>query len=316
MGSLVSSLNSPLGTTTRPVLSSLNGERVQVPCVCDTTRSLPYAITGRVSNKRIRWRFGLRLVPDHDVGSPLSFQTLSTSTIPSMIALGLLYLAAGTLYNRYVLQLRGVDQVPQFSLESMKYHASEAIELLKDLAERMRSGGAYNRTSSGSYHSGPPSHRTPRPGPTEINPVSHQTQVPSATTESGGSGFVRPQPRGLSTAGKINPISHQAQNTTTSSAPPLPPTVNRTGPPPPPPKKDKPRPRPMNLESTAEEREFMLGDDEDEGDYLSGPILQSAAPLQATNVAPLVEAAAGSTQAAGAAVERERDIGSDGIIRL
>ena len=72
----------------------------------------------------------------------------------------------------------------------------------------------------------------------------------------------------------------------------------------------------MNLESTAEEREFMLGDDEDEGDYLSGPILQSAAPLQATNVAPLVEAAAGSTQAAGAAVERERDIGSDGIIRL
>ena len=230
-----------------------------------------------------------------------------------MIALGLLYVAAGTLYNRYILQLRGVDQIPQFSLESMKYHASEAIDLFKDLAGRMRSGGAYNRTSSGSYHARLPSHRTPSSA--GINPVSHQTQVPSATSESGGGGFVRPQPRGPSTAGKINPVSHQAQ-TTTLSAPPLPSTVNRTDQPPPPPKKDRPRPIPMNLESTAEEREFMLGDDEDEGDYPSGPILQSAAPLQATNVAPLVEVAAGSTQTSDAVVERGRDMGSDGIIRL
>ena len=174
----------------------------------------------------------------------------------------------------------------------------------------MRSGGAYNRTSSGSYHSGLPSHRTP--SSTGINPVSHQTQVPSATSESGGGGFVRPQPRGLS---KINPVSHQAQ-TSTPNAPLLPSTVNRTGPPPPPPKKDKPRPTPMNLDSTADEREFMLGDDEDEGDCPSGPVVQTAAPLQATNVAPLVEAAAGSAQAADAAVERGRDMGPDGIILL
>lgn len=38
------------------------------------------------------------------------------------------YTALGTLYNRYVLQLRGFDQIPQFSVESMKYHAREATD--------------------------------------------------------------------------------------------------------------------------------------------------------------------------------------------
>ncbi len=34
------------------------------------------------------------------------------------------YTVLGVLYNRFVLQLRGFDQIPQFSVESMNYHGA------------------------------------------------------------------------------------------------------------------------------------------------------------------------------------------------
>ncbi|KAJ3511454.1 hypothetical protein NLJ89_g4087 [Agrocybe chaxingu] len=62
------------------------------------------------------------------------------------------YTVLGTLYNRFVLDLRGFDQIPQFSIESMKYHGREAFEWCKDMAgiiilnlgSRNGGGGAYS----------------------------------------------------------------------------------------------------------------------------------------------------------------------------
>jgi hypothetical protein len=45
----------------------------------------------------------------------------------------ILYLVCGMLYNRFVLKLSGFDQVPQFSLTSLKYHASSSFETLTDI---------------------------------------------------------------------------------------------------------------------------------------------------------------------------------------
>lgn len=234
--------------------------------------------------------------------------------------MALLYLVAGTLYNRFVLHLRGVDQIPQFSIESMKYHALEAIDWIRDLAPGIRGGGAYHRTSSDSHHapfSGGLPDRAPSSG--GINPVSHQTQVPSATGESGG-GFVRPQlPRTGSGAGgrrvDINPVSHQAQAPLRS---PLPqPGVAAAPPPPPPAKKIKPRPAPFNLESTVQEREFMLGDDEDDEDDVGTSKPSAAAANPTTTAAPILVATEDNVGTDNpAATARGRDMGAGAVTLL
>ncbi|EAU92505.2 hypothetical protein CC1G_00724 [Coprinopsis cinerea okayama7 len=145
--------------------------------------------------------------------------TLFVTLAVIFLALLLTYTVLGTLYNRFVLQLRGVDQIPQFSLESMRYHASEAIDWAKDVfyAYQSRPAG-----SSGFFGV---------PNTTATNPVSHQTSVginirgEDLESRGGGGpgGFARPQP-GHRTSGsaafsrapqrpipETNPVSHQTQ---------------------------------------------------------------------------------------------------------
>lgn len=247
----------------------------------------------------------------------------------------------GTLYNRFVLNLRGLDQLPQFTLEGMKYHLHEALDWIKDVASKMAEsrmeGGFSTRPGSGpgGFGSGESGFGSGESGLSfsrggvgaspkrniATNPISHQSQVSAAASEGGG-GFMRPQlPRGGSGVERradINPVSHQSQVQVTSP----PPTQDSTSTSPPrggislgqppqqdktqslPPKKEKPRPPPFNLESTEQEREFMLGDD-DEDDEASGV----SKSTRAGN-------GAGSSEDNSAAAMRGRDLEDGGVIRL
>jgi cation-dependent mannose-6-phosphate receptor len=60
-------------------------------------------------------------------------------TLVSMVVIFLLlYLVGGFLYNRFVLQLKGFDQIPQFSLTSLKYHATSVWEIICDTYQILR----------------------------------------------------------------------------------------------------------------------------------------------------------------------------------
>lgn len=186
----------------------------------------------------------------------------------------LIYTVLGTLYNRYVLQLRGFDQIPQFSFESMKYHVREAVDWIKDIM------AAYNVGGSGG---GLP--HTSRSG--TANPVSHHTQASEDLNISTNNNFIRPQTRSAPQP-NTNPVSHHTQ--TQSEMQSAQPSSNS---PPPPPPKQQPfqfAPRRVELGSrgpTKEEREFMFGEDEDEGEELedrSTTLVPSAAvPSSAGN---------------------------------
>lgn len=171
------------------------------------------------------------------------------------------YTVLGTLYNRYVLQLRGFDQIPQFSIESMKYHAREAMDWIKDIMAAYNIGGA---GSGLPYTSGRPQ---------STNPVSHHTQASEDLNINTSNNFVRPQPTFSRSASQpnTNPVSHhtqtRAETQQTQAFPNSPP------PPPLPPKQSLPQfvPRRVDLGSrgpTKEEQEFFLDDEEEEGEEL------------------------------------------------
>ncbi|KAG6841132.1 hypothetical protein C0991_001522 [Blastosporella zonata] len=236
-----------------------------------------------------------------------------------LIALALLYLVAGTLYNRFILGLRGIDQIPRFSIESMRYHASEAVDWVKDLTGIASNQYNYRMPEEGLSSSAGSAFPRSAQATGGINPVSHQTQVLSpapaeGTRGAGSGGFVRPyHSRTTSATGapgkrpEINPVSHQAQTSAPlASSPPFsdaaqsqqqlqarsppPPPASTPIPAPAPVKKEKPRPQP-----------FDLGDDE-EDDVAMG----SAA-----------SAGVSSPQVSTAAQERGRDLGDgQGVVRL
>ncbi|KAG6813701.1 hypothetical protein H0H92_008108 [Tricholoma furcatifolium] len=275
----------------------------------------------------VQWRTHVAC-PTHEPGSAWGFFAV---LIFIFIALALLYLVCGILYNRFVLNLRGMDQIPRFTLEGMRYHITEAVDWLRDLTGLHSSRYQYHIPRGEEEGLGLPTpvgSAGPRSG---MNPVSHQTQVsspppsgaPGAGGGGGGSGaFVRPNPSRTpsgslsSRKGDINPVSHQAQvqvpsppshtptprpqapqqhsrTPSSQSQAPAQPSQPSDAPPPAPPKKEKPRPAP-----------FDLGDDEEDDVGLGS----------ATSAA-----VASHSQAAQ---ERGRDLGgggtidSDGVIRL
>lgn len=247
------------------------------------------------------------------------------------------YTVLGTLYNRYVLQLRGYDQIPQFSIESMKYHGREALDWIKDIMAMYNIGGG----SGGGY------------GRAATNPVSHQSQVSafnaSDDLEEGGvngaaaGGFVRPQAKRTTSnpfqRADINPVSHQSQVTaqaqSLSYAQTPTPTQSSFTPPqstqsPPNPSTPQAGRRiiqvPQAREPTKEEREFMLGEDESDAEELGEvsappPSLPSEQLISTTPSPP-----GGSTPATSstpaiadsnqAAALRGRDLGGGDAIRL
>jgi cation-dependent mannose-6-phosphate receptor len=256
----------------------------------------------------------------------------------SFLVLLMTYTVLGTLYNRYVLQLRGFDQIPQFSVESMKYHGREALDWIKDMIATLDIWGHANGGPSGGYN-GFSSAATPT-----TNPVSHQSQVFStgesqedgAAFSGGSGGFIRPQASRARSAAfqrsETNPVSHQSQVNAQiaeslsfssvvphSPSPPVKsathpesniPRIHRSGP-------------PDSHKSMKDEREFMLGDDDDAEELVdtSGP---PPLPQRSNSSLPLPQGAASNISATDsvgseenpAAALRGRDLGGGDVIRL
>jgi len=244
------------------------------------------------------------------------------------------YTVLGTLYNRYVLQLRGFDQIPQFSLESMQYHGREAYDWIKDMVATLDVGGRASGGAGGGY-SGLSSAGVPT-----TNPVSHQSRVFGAQEEGGafsggGAGFIRPQTsRTQSTSSRrfdTNPVSHQtqvnAQNaqslsfSTTVPHSPSPPTQSSY------PESTIPQVHRSNPSdsrgSTKDERDFMFGDEDDDAEELgdisippSAPQKIPSSPLPQQVGAPSISATTSTSEENPAGAARGRDLGGGDVIHL
>ncbi|KAL0576319.1 hypothetical protein V5O48_005668 [Marasmius crinis-equi] len=220
------------------------------------------------------------------------------SLVVLIVVLVMAYLLLGTLYNRYVLQLRGFDQLPRFSLEGMRYHGNEALEWFKEWmqggyhagqGQRFGGGGGmgrggYERVPGGGLEGG--FGRPPRRA--ETNPVSHQAGV-DVGSGGGGTGveggFVRPQPssprppQNQNPGAQTNPVSHhsQSQSLSQQQPPPPPPTQQSQSQTQPPAQNQTPAQPQTQTSSQAQQPQptpqetFTLADDEDEEEDLAVP---------------------------------------------
>lgn len=91
-----------------------------------------------------------------------------------ILVLLMFYLVCGTIYNRFVLNLSGFDQIPQFSWTSLKYHVSEVTEHIRE--------------GMGTFYESQRSSREP-------NPHSHQTMHGSVIPDGIRSGEGTPNAR-------------------------------------------------------------------------------------------------------------------------
>lgn len=167
------------------------------------------------------------------------------------------YTIFGTLYNRYVLQLRGFDQVPQFSFESMKYHAREAVDWFKDIMTIMYE----NSQRRGAADVGGLPFRRPGGSSNAPNPFSHFTQ------SNEGNEFLRPQTNKTESIRRhdINPVSHQNQVQAESYSIGTSSQQQATSVPTPQPKdQSKPNDDVLRNSAAQEKQEFLLDDDDDE----------------------------------------------------
>ncbi|KIJ97047.1 hypothetical protein K443DRAFT_681833 [Laccaria amethystina LaAM-08-1] len=291
----------------------------------------------------IEWRTHLAC-PTSESGGFWGFIAI---TAVIFLVLLMTYTVLGTLYNRYVLQLRGFDQIPQFSVESMKYHGSEAWNWISDIISGLDIGGG------GLNRPGPTSASTPSGLPFSANsivtpnPVSHHAQTQGTNIDpediigpaplgrglggaAGAGGFVRPQlqTRGSSFSRKpeTNPVSHQTQVNAAIAAQSLSFTASKSPPPksPPHPRQQQPLPssapsssttpraavRPGLGPTTGEERQFMLGDDQGGDD---GQEMDFVKPAPSED-----DTAAGSSNGSNSsmAVLRGRDLGGGEMTRL
>ena len=227
------------------------------------------------------------------------------------------YAVLGTLYNRYVLQLRGVDQIPQFSIESMRYHSSEAWDWIKDIISGLNIGG---HSSGGIPYGGIPSG-----GPRTPNPVSHHSQNsgtgpsgPSDDLEVNGGGFIR-RPQQSKNRGspfqrlETNPVSHQSQVFAESlSFPAASPSPSQ-----PQHQHDLP-PQGHQISTDSKgpmkaEGDFIPGDDEDTEELVDVSMLAPHTPTSRPSETADVTA---SSSADVAAAARGRDLGGGDHIRL
>jgi cation-dependent mannose-6-phosphate receptor len=222
-------------------------------------------------------------------------------------------------------------------VESMKYHGREAYDWIKDMVATLDIGGPASRGAGGSY-SGLSSAGIPT-----TNPVSHQSRVFGAgdiqeeggAFGEGGGGFIRPQSSRTQSNSfrrfETNPVSHQTQvnaqtaqslsfSTSASHSPSPPiqspypestiPQVRRSGP-------------PDSRGSTKDERDFMLGDEDEDAEELGDisvppPLPQTitSSPPPRQGAAPSISATNSSISENPAATARGRDLGGDDVIRL
>ncbi|KAJ8507698.1 hypothetical protein ONZ45_g9948 [Pleurotus djamor] len=253
------------------------------------------------------------------------------------LILTMLYLVIGILHNRFVLHLQGYDQIPQFSLSSMRYHVSHFVEWLKEVWQTGRfelpGGGSLG---GGGGLGGFGGRRE------DVNPVSHQAGVrPTPTPAPGPNAHAQPSAAAPGFGSKTNPFSHQAQahaqsqgssgfvrptpSTASKPTPPLPSTAFSDNP---------PEQTAKSLSSPPEERKtpnsgrvgagvFSVedeADDEDGGQELvdvpSSTSTSTPTPAAPPHAAPATAVPQGSS--ADVAGVRGRGVGmdSEGVIRL
>ena len=126
---------------------SLTALRAQVyPCFCP--EGVSHLRRECVWNHRFHSSHHVRL-SDH---LPLVSLFTTCWIIRSVAVLFTLYLVGGTLYNRYVLELRGVDQIPRFSFFSF----SDTVELVRNCVDRVkyRSSDAWGSGNLGAQNWG------------------------------------------------------------------------------------------------------------------------------------------------------------------
>lgn len=232
----------------------------------------------------------------------------------SFLVILIAYTLLGTLYNRYVLQLRGFEQIPQFSLESMRYHASEVIDWLKDISA---GSGASQHRRNGLNASGDGG---------STNPVSHHTQTTLGDEELGRE-FIRP-PQGQSLHPKmdINPVSHQSQvhaerRAQSLSMPQAVPHQMASPSPPQPPEKDHHTSQigSQHTVPAREGKEFTLGDDdftEEMADKSAGYSRQELPVNSTPSSDELITSGANVGPSSVAAASRGRDLGEGNVITL
>ncbi|KAK1227748.1 hypothetical protein PQX77_009218 [Marasmius sp. AFHP31] len=191
------------------------------------------------------------------------------SLVVLLVVVVMIYLLLGTLYNRYVLELRGFDQVPRFSIEAMKYHVGHGVDAFREwMTTRGYEGG--QRSFSGDFGNRG-YERVPggleggfgRPRRSETNPVSHQAGVDVGGGLDGG--FVRPNPSSPRPQPPppppqdTNPVSHHSQSQSqqqTEQAHQPPSQQNQNQQPPPPPQTQAP--------AAATQPPFALEDDDED----------------------------------------------------
>lgn len=259
-----------------------------------------------------------------------------TSFLSRFLVLLMAYTILGVLYNRFVLQLRGFDQIPQFSVESMNYHGREAWDWIKDLLSTLDIGGLRGN-GNGSY-SAMPSGSLPT-----TNPVSHHSQAAGFGREedfdtgpdfhngefADTANFIRPTQPGRNRSAAfqradINPISHQSKvNTAQSlsfSSPPSPlPGVSIE---PIPQTRSSVPQNPSTASNAHRERDFMFGYDDEDAQELGDVNLantvptSSESPFQETSGEGEGIPTSNGTQLNAAAAARGRDLGDGDVIRL
>lgn len=225
----------------------------------------------------------------------------------------MLYILLGTLYNRYVLELRGFDQLPQFSAESARYHAVSAMDWIRSGYEGWQGQGSVSLRDHHHDHLNGPAARTPAPPSQGQGHTGNEFARPTVSARASvGAGKQRKQP-------EPNPISHfsQAQQSD-SQSPSLQPSPGRDTPPP------SQTKGPANETSQVpEEKAFLLGDDDEEGvnEDITVAAATAAQPKQAKAAVPRpipIQQSAPPAQEQSATEIRGRvsGDGADGKIRL
>ena len=214
----------------------------------------------------------------------------------TLLSVTIIYLICGTLYNRYVLELHGFEQIPKFSVEAVRWHLKEGLSWARGyeswqsgaglnpvshhVVEEGGAGGGFVRPergrgmNAGSGRGGGPGVGITRGGlGGEINPVSdhaqtqlhaesqQQPQSPATYVRGGGPESVNTR-GGL--GGEINPVSDYARtqlHAQTPAKPQPPPSLSTTSQPQPPPV-SVPAPPPTLVQAPSEEEQsFAIEED-------------------------------------------------------
>ncbi|KZT72916.1 mannose 6-phosphate receptor domain-containing protein [Daedalea quercina L-15889] len=85
--------------------------------------------------------------PTHEKTGAVGFVTVFLAVLGTLL---MLYILVGTFYNRYVLELRGFDQIPRISFAGIAEFARSCVDRLKPSSWHT-GGGGWTRRTRGAY---------------------------------------------------------------------------------------------------------------------------------------------------------------------